>query len=72
MKRAKQNRRNKRLLDIFAHRKSPNYLYLKGFYDSIKVLEPRDIPSDFTFEIEGFEQNYLLRNEPWPDVLNGK
>lgn len=49
-----------------------NAAYLKGFYDTTKALGAKVVSSDFTFEIEGFEQNYLLRNEPWPDVSNGK
>lgn len=43
--------------------------YLKGFYDTTKALGAKVISSDFTFEIEGFEQNYLLcKQAPWPEL----
>lgn len=46
-----------------------NASYLKGFYDQTKALGQKAINSDFTFEIEGFEQTYLLAKQcPWPDV----
>lgn len=46
-----------------------NAAYLKGFYDVTKSLGAKVISSDFTFEIDGFEQNYLLcKQAPWPEV----
>lgn len=46
-----------------------NSAYLKGFYDVTKSLGAKVISSDFTFEIDGFEQNYLLcKQAPWPEV----
>ena len=46
-----------------------NAAYLKGFYDTTKALGAKVISSDFTFEIEGFEQNYLLcKQAPWPEI----
>ena len=46
-----------------------NAAYLKGFYDTTKALGAKVISSDFTFEIEGFEQNYLLcKQAPWPEM----
>lgn len=46
-----------------------NTAYLKGFYDTTKTLGAKVISADFTFEIEGFEQNYLLcKQAPWPEV----
>jgi len=46
-----------------------NASYLKTFYDATKALGKKAINSDFTFEIEGFEQTYLLAKQcPWPDV----
>jgi len=46
-----------------------NTQYLKGFYDVTKALGAKIISSDFTFEIAGFEQNYLLcKQAPWPEV----
>ncbi|WP_320153043.1 hypothetical protein [uncultured Tolumonas sp.] len=46
--------------------------YLKGFYDQTKALGKKVVNSDFTFEIEGFEGNYLLSKQcPWPDVSVG-
>lgn len=41
--------------------------YLKSLADSIQASGQKAISSDFTFEIEGFEQNYLLIKQfPWP------
>lgn len=49
-----------------------NAAYLKGFYDVSKALGAKVISSDFTMEIEGFEQNYLLcKQAPWPQVSVG-
>ena len=49
-----------------------NAAYLKGFYDVTKALGAKVISSDFTFEIDGFEQNYLLcKQAPWPEVSVG-
>jgi len=46
-----------------------NAAYLKGFYDTTKALGAKVVSSDFTFEIEGFEQNYLLcKQAPWPEI----
>ena len=46
-----------------------NAAYLKGFYDTTKALGAKVISSDFTFEIEGFEGNYLLcKQAPWPEL----
>lgn len=46
-----------------------NAAYLKGFYDSTAALGAKVISSDFTFEIEGFESNYLLcKQAPWPEL----
>lgn len=46
-----------------------NAAYLKGFYDQTKAMGLKTVNSDFTFEIEGFEQNYLLARQcPWPNV----
>lgn len=46
-----------------------NAAYLKGFYDQTAALGAKVISSDFTFEIEGFEGNYLLcKQAPWPEL----
>lgn len=46
-----------------------NTQYLKGFYDVTKALGSKVVSSDFAFEIEGFEQNYLLcKQAPWADL----
>ncbi|MBN7118098.1 hypothetical protein [Ectopseudomonas oleovorans] len=46
-----------------------NASYLKSFYDATKALGQKAVNSDFTLEIEGFEQIYLLAKQcPWPDV----
>lgn len=46
-----------------------NANYLKSFYDATKALGKKVVNSDFSLEIEGFEQNYLLAKQcPWPDV----
>ena len=46
-----------------------NAAYLKGFYDTTKALGAKVVSSDFTFEIEGFESNYLLcKQAPWPEL----
>lgn len=46
---------------------NPNYL--KGFYDQTRAMGDKVINSDFTLEIEGFEQMYLLTRQcPWPVV----
>ncbi|MCM1128951.1 MAG: hypothetical protein NC211_03605 [Alistipes senegalensis] len=44
-----------------------NAAYLKGFYDQTTALGAKVISSDFTMEIEGFEDKYLLcKQAPWP------
>lgn len=46
-----------------------NANYLKGFYDSTKAMGQKVVNSDFTLEIEGHEQTYLLARQcPWPVV----
>jgi hypothetical protein len=46
-----------------------NANYLKGFHDTTRALGAKVINSDFTFEIEGFEANYLLAKQaPWPEL----
>lgn len=46
-----------------------NAAYLKSFYDTTKALGAKVVSSDFTFEIEGFENNYLLcKQAPWPEL----
>ncbi|WP_292992623.1 hypothetical protein [Nitrosomonas sp.] len=46
-----------------------NTAYLHGFYNVSKALGAKVISSDFTMEIEGFEQNYLLcKQAPWAQV----
>lgn len=46
-----------------------NSSYLKGFYDTTRALGAKVISSDFAFEIEGFEQNWLLAKQcPWPEI----
>ncbi len=43
--------------------------YMKGFYDSTRAMGAKVVSSDFTLEIEGFEQNYLLcKQAPWPEL----
>lgn len=43
--------------------------YLKGFHDKTAALGDKAINSDFTFEIEGFEDTYLLvKQAPWPEL----
>ncbi|MCP5246534.1 MAG: hypothetical protein H6937_11555 [Burkholderiales bacterium] len=49
-----------------------NAQYLKGQYDVTKSLGAKVISSDFAFEIEGYEQNYLLcKQAPWPEISPG-
>ena len=49
-----------------------NTAYLHGFYNVSKALGAKVINSDFTMEIEGFEQNYLLiKQAPHPQVSVG-
>lgn len=46
-----------------------NAAYLKQFYDAAAGQGAKAIASDFTFEIEGFEQMYLLAKQaPWPEL----
>lgn len=46
-----------------------NAAYLKSFYDTTKALGAKVVSSDFTFEIEGFENNFLLcKQAPWPEL----
>lgn len=43
--------------------------YLKSFYDATQNLGYKAINSDFTFEIVGYEEMYLLcKQAPWPDL----
>ena len=43
--------------------------YLKGHYDAARAIGAKAISSDFAFEIEGFEQNWLLcKQAPWPEI----
>jgi hypothetical protein len=56
MKRAKCLKKKR----LFAYRRSPNYAYLKQFYDAAAAQGAKAISSDFTFEIEGFEQSFLI------------
>ena len=49
-----------------------NANYLKQFHDASQALGAKVVNSDFTFEIEGFEQNYLLcKQAPWPEISPG-
>lgn len=42
---------------------------LKGHYDTTRALGAKVISSDFAFEIEGFEANWLLAKQcPWPEI----
>jgi hypothetical protein len=42
---------------------------LKGHYDATRAIGAKVISSDFAFEIEGFEQNWLLcKQAPWPEM----
>ena len=42
---------------------------LKGHYDATRAAGDKAINSDFAFEIEGFEQNWLLcKQAPWPEL----
>ena len=46
-----------------------NASYLKTFYDATQVMGAKVISSDFAFEVEGFEGNYLLcKQAPWPEL----
>ena len=46
-----------------------NASYLKTLHSAAQALGAKAIASDFTLEIEGFEQNYLLcKQMPWPQV----
>jgi len=46
-----------------------NASYLKSFYDTSRALGAKIISSDFSFEIEGFEDRYLLcKQAPWPEL----
>lgn len=43
--------------------------YLKSLYDSTRAMGLKVVNSDFTFEIEGFENVYLLAKQvPWPEI----
>lgn len=43
--------------------------YLKTFYDATQNMGYKVINSDFTFEIVGYEEMYLLcKQAPWPDL----
>lgn len=42
---------------------------LKAFHDTGLALGAKAISSDFSFEIEGFEQNWMLcKQAPWPEM----
>lgn len=42
---------------------------LKGHYDATRAAGDKAINSDFAFEIEGFEQHWLLTKQaPWPEL----
>jgi hypothetical protein len=42
---------------------------LKSHYDATRAAGDKAINSDFAFEIEGFEQNWLLcKQAPWPEL----
>jgi|GEM_PF-741121 len=44
-----------------------NAAYLRGFYDSSRAMGVKEASSGFSFEIEGFEGNWLLcKQTPWP------
>ncbi|PSJ15862.1 hypothetical protein [Nitrosomonas supralitoralis] len=46
-----------------------NSAYLKQFHEASKAMGAKIISSDFTFEVDGFEQNYLLAKQvPWAIV----
>lgn len=46
-----------------------NANYLKGFYDQTQALGAKAVSSDFAFEIEGFENTWLLAKQaPWPEL----
>lgn len=46
--------------------------YLKNFFDVSNAMGAKAISSDFAFEIEGFEQMYLLcKQAPWPELTPG-
>jgi len=46
-----------------------NAAYLKIFHDTAKASGAKAISSDFSFEIEGFEANWILTKQcPWPVV----
>lgn len=50
-----------------------NAAYLKTFHDVTVALGHKVISSDFTIEIEGFEQYYLLAKQcPWPILITGE
>lgn len=43
--------------------------YMKGLYDSTTNMGAKVISSDFTFQIAGFEDTYLLAKQcPWPEL----
>lgn len=49
-----------------------NPAYLKNFHSVAKALGDKIISSDFTLEIDGYEQNYLLcKQAPWPELSVG-
>lgn len=49
-----------------------NAAYLKQFYDAAAAQGAKAVSSDFAFEIEGFEQMYLLTKQcPWPELSPG-
>ncbi|MGZ8220069.1 MAG: hypothetical protein ACXWT0_00325 [Methylobacter sp.] len=46
-----------------------NAAYLKQFHDTAKAQGAKKISSDFAFEIEGFEHNWILTKQcPWPEL----
>lgn len=43
--------------------------YLKGHYDTANAMGAKVISSDFSFEIEGYEDCWLLAKQaPWPEL----
>lgn len=50
-----------------------NASYLKSFHDVTVSMGAKIISSDFTIEIEGFEQFYMLTKQcPWPIISAGE
>lgn len=44
-------------------------IQLKAFHDTAKAVGSKAISSDFSFEIEGYEQFWMLcKQAPWPEL----